>query len=84
MPVLRGCPAWWAACHPLELAKITEAKELINFKVLDPPFVPENRSSPARTKICLLTIISSGMFSVFLVFAYNFIINARNQKKTNS
>jgi uncharacterized protein involved in exopolysaccharide biosynthesis len=65
----------------LELAKITEAKELINFKVLDPPFVPENRSSPARTKICLLTIIASGMFSVFLVFAYNFIANARKNKK---
>jgi uncharacterized protein involved in exopolysaccharide biosynthesis len=65
----------------LELAKITEAKELISFKVLDPPFVPENRSSPARTKICLLTIIASGMFSVFLVFAYNFIANARKNKK---
>lgn len=67
----------------LELAKITEAKEVISFKVLDPPLIPEQRSSPARTKICLLTIIASGMFSVFLVFGYRFVINVKKNRKTS-
>ncbi len=67
----------------LELAKITEAKEIINFKILDPPLIPEKRSSPARTKICLLTIIASGMFSVFLVFGYRFVVNVRKNRKTS-
>lgn len=65
----------------LELAKISEAKELISFKVLDPPFVPEKRSSPARVMICLVTLIVSGMVSVFLVLGHSFIVNARNDKR---
>ena len=64
----------------LELTKITEAKEVINFKILDTPFVPEYRYKPARTKICLLTIIVSGFFSVLLVFAYQFYVNAKKRK----
>jgi uncharacterized protein involved in exopolysaccharide biosynthesis len=67
----------------LELAKINEAKEVISFKILDPPLIPENRSSPARTKICLLTIIASGMFSVFLVFGYRFVVNVKKNRKTS-
>ena len=65
----------------LELAKITEAKEVISFKILDPPLIPEQRSSPARSKICLLTIIASGMFSVFLVFGYRFVVNVKKNRK---
>ena len=62
----------------LELAKITEAREVIDFKILDAPFVPENRFKPQRSKICLLTIIVSGMFSVSLVFGHRYIMNIRN------
>jgi uncharacterized protein involved in exopolysaccharide biosynthesis len=46
-------------------------------------FFLENRSSPARTKICLLTIIASGMFSVFLVFGYRFVVNVKKSRKTS-
>jgi len=63
----------------LEIARITEAKEVINFKILDSSFVPEQRFKPARSRICLLTIIASGMFSVFLVFGYRFIANLKTE-----
>lgn len=41
----------------LEVAKIAEAKELIRFKVLDPPFVPEKKFRPQRTLIIGLTLL---------------------------
>jgi len=68
----------------LELAKIAEDKEVINFTVLDPPYVPERRFKPARSRICMLTIFTSGIFAVFVVFGYRFIVNLRsmnNDKK---
>jgi uncharacterized protein involved in exopolysaccharide biosynthesis len=52
----------------VELAKIAEAKELVRFKVLDPPFVPELSSKPNRSKICTLTMLVSAFLAVFIVF----------------
>ncbi len=52
----------------VELAKINEAKELVRFKVLDPPFVPEQKFKPKRSLICILTMVTSGFLAVFLVF----------------
>lgn len=65
----------------LELAKITEAKEVIDFKTLDVPFVPEKHFQPRRFRMCLLTMITSGIFSLFLVFGYRYIYNLRKQQK---
>ena len=61
----------------LELAKINEVKEIIRFKVLDEAYVPESRFKPKRSRICALTIVASGFFSVFLVFLRNFVVNIR-------
>ena len=47
----------------LELAKISEAKELVRFKVLDPPFVPEKKFKPKRSLIAAVvspTLMSLG------------------------
>lgn len=52
----------------LELSKISEVKEIIRFKVLDQPFVPEERFKPKRALICALTIVVSGFFSIFIIF----------------
>jgi uncharacterized protein involved in exopolysaccharide biosynthesis len=67
----------------LELAKIAEAKELITFKVLDPPFVPEKKYKPKRTLICAVTMVTSGFLAIFLVFFIRFIKSARMEKKDN-
>ncbi len=58
-----------------ELAKIAEAKELVNFKVLDPPFVPERKFKPERASICSLTLVLSGLFSIFIVFVRQGLIS---------
>lgn len=51
----------------LELAKIQEAKQVVSFKVLDPPFVPELKYKPKRSVICALTLMASGFMAVFMV-----------------
>ncbi len=68
----------------LELSKISEVKEIVNFKVLDQPFVPEVRFKPKRTQICALTIVVSGFLSVFLLFFQQFVLNLRAKSKSDS
>ncbi len=65
----------------LEMAKIAEAKEVIDFKVLDPPFVPEIKYKPKRTLICAVTLISSLFLAIFLVFFMEYISNVRNRRE---
>lgn len=65
----------------LELAKISEAKEVVRFKVLDEPFVPEQRHEPKRSLVCALTLVASGMAAIFLVFLWQFIKNARERMR---
>ena len=62
----------------LELAKISEAKELETFKVLDKPYVPERPFKPRKVIIVALTLVTSFFMALFLVFSLNFI---RNLKK---
>ena len=62
----------------LELAKISEAKELETFKVLDKPYVPERPFKPKKVMIVALTLVTSFFMALFLVFSLNFI---RNLKK---
>jgi uncharacterized protein involved in exopolysaccharide biosynthesis len=52
----------------LELAKISEAKEMINFKIIDKPFVPEKNFKPFKILICGITFIVTGMISIFVFF----------------
>ncbi|WP_457574899.1 Wzz/FepE/Etk N-terminal domain-containing protein [Desulfolithobacter sp.] len=66
----------------LELAKITEAKQLETFKVLDAPFVPERPFKPNKRMIVLLAFVASGFFAVFLVFFRNALRNMK-QKETS-
>jgi uncharacterized protein involved in exopolysaccharide biosynthesis len=65
----------------LELAKISEAKELIRFKVLDAPFVPEKKFKPKRGLICALTLFVSGFLSVFLVFGHHAVTNRKKEEE---
>lgn len=63
----------------LELAKISAKQEEIRFKVLDEPFVPEERYKPNRAMISALTMVASGFVAVFLVFFRQFLISARKR-----
>lgn len=64
----------------LELAKITEAKELESFKILDEPFTPERYFKPKKRLIVMLSFVCSGFIALFIVFFHNFLRNARQQK----
>lgn len=64
----------------VELARLTEAKEIINFKVIDPPFVPEIRYKPKRTLICAATMVLGGILSVVLVFMQHLVVSARARR----
>ncbi|MBT6339631.1 MAG: hypothetical protein HOJ48_10095 [Desulfobacula sp.] len=68
----------------LELSKISEVKEIINFKILDQPFVPERRFKPKRSLICALTILTAGFLSIFILFFQQFVINLRGKSKLDS
>ena len=68
----------------LELSKISEVKEVINFKILDHPFVPEQKFKPKRSQICSLTIMTSAFLSICLLFFQQFLINVRVKSKLNS
>jgi len=68
----------------LELSKISEVKEIINFKILDKPFVPEERFKPKRSRICILTIVVSCFLSISLVFFKQFVINLITKSKLDS
>lgn len=66
----------------LELAKIQEAKQVISFKVLDNPFVPEIKYKPKRSLICALTLVASGFLAVLIVF-FRVALQARRQEAGN-
>lgn len=63
----------------LELAKISEAKELESFEVLDKPFVPEKPFKPKELLIIALTCITSFFIAIFCIFFLNFIRNLKNK-----
>lgn len=65
----------------LELAKISEVKEIVRFKVLDKPFIPEKKYGPQRSLICKLVFFLSGFSSLMLLLIWNFISNYLIRKK---
>lgn len=50
-----------------ELAKLQESKQLVSFKVLDSPFIPEIKFKPKRSLICAITFIVSGFLAIMIV-----------------
>ena len=71
----------------LELAKISEVKEIVRFKVLDEPYIPEKRFKPNRRQMCLFAMFVSGFFSLFMVLFFSFIktiLSQRNNGKAGN
>ncbi len=54
-----------------QLAKIQEAKELPNARVLDPPDVPERKAGPIRTIIILVGLVLSVAFGTVWILGKN-------------
>ncbi|QSH91291.1 chain length determinant protein [Treponema medium] len=54
-----------------ELLKIEIASETPVFQILDMPEVPEKKSGPPRTKMCIIAFAAGLFFSIFLAFLLN-------------
>lgn len=63
----------------LELSKISEAKEMIRFKILDPPFIPEQKFKPNRLQICAFTLLASTILSMLIIFSYHAIMRRKEE-----
>ena len=51
---------------------LTASSEAYIFKVIDSPIVPEKKSKPSRSVICILGTILGGLFSLMIVFIRQF------------
>lgn len=51
---------------------LTASSEAYIFKVIDSPIVPEKKSKPSRSIICILGTILGGLFSVMIIFIRKF------------
>jgi uncharacterized protein involved in exopolysaccharide biosynthesis len=60
-----------------ELLKVSMASETPVFQVLEYAEVPDQKSGPARSMICIIAVLAGGFFSVFMAFALNGIENIR-------
>lgn len=66
----------------LELARFTEAKEVINFKVIDPPFVPQDNFRPKRTFICALALVLGCGFALTVVLVQHWLSSHLQRRKS--
>jgi uncharacterized protein involved in exopolysaccharide biosynthesis len=60
-----------------ELLKVTMASETPVFQILELGEIPDKKSGPSRTLICVIVVFAAGFFAVFLAFALNALSNIR-------
>jgi uncharacterized protein involved in exopolysaccharide biosynthesis len=65
------------------IVMLADVREDYVFRIIDPAFVPEERSSPNRTFICIVGSFLGLFLSLFIVFVRNAILQANNQQKNN-
>ena len=61
----------------LEMQMMAKINNEYILKIIEPPFIPEKKSGPARAIICISLTIAGGLFAVLLVLIrhYNFRSN---------
>lgn len=62
----------------LQTVKLASVRHDYAFKVLDPALVPEDKSKPKRSLICVLGAMLGGMLACMLIFVRHFVSNTRN------
>tara|TARA_R110002110_G_scaffold2830_1_gene14148 strand:+ start:78551 stop:79525 length:975 start_codon:yes stop_codon:yes gene_type:complete len=62
---------------------LADAREGYAFEIIDPPIIPERRSAPSRSIICIVITFLGGVFSVIFVFIYQIVkINKLKNKES--
>ena len=59
--------------NQMQILMLATSNEAYVFKVLDSPIVPEKRSSPKRSIICIIGTLLGGMFSVLLALVNHYM-----------
>ncbi len=62
---------------------LTASNEAYVFKVIDSPIVPEKKSKPSRSLICILGTILGGLLSMIIIFVRHFF-NQNDLKSANN
>ena len=61
----------------IETMMMAEVKEGFAFKVLDPPMIPDMKSSPKRVQMVIIAFIASLLLAVFVVFFREYLKNIK-------
>jgi len=61
----------------IETMMMAEVKESFAFKVLDPPMVPDMKSSPKRAQMIIIAFIASLLLAVFVIFFREYLKNIK-------
>ena len=61
-----------------EVLKVDMASEKPVLQILEMAEVPDQKSGPSRTMLCIIVTFAAGFFAVFLAFALNAIANIKN------
>lgn len=61
-----------------EILKIKLASETPVFQILERAEVPDKKSKPSRTKLCIIVTLASIFISVFIAFLLNAVSNIKN------
>jgi len=61
-----------------ELLKVSMASEKPVFQILEMAEVLDQKSGPARSKLCIIVTFVAGFFAVFLAFVVDAIVNIKN------
>lgn len=78
-PMLRNKLADIVAQY-VEREVLASVQRYFGFNVVDPPFVPEQRFSPKRAQICVLSVLVAFFVAVFAAFALEFAGNLKNRE----
>jgi uncharacterized protein involved in exopolysaccharide biosynthesis len=62
----------------LELTNTAIASETPIFQVLERPKIPDLKSSPSRSMLCVIVTLGASFFAVFLAFVLNALDNIKN------
>lgn len=62
----------------LQTQMLTNIRDEYILRTLDPPFIPEDKSSPKRSLICIIITITGFFFSIFIVLMRHYLFPRKN------
>jgi uncharacterized protein involved in exopolysaccharide biosynthesis len=64
----------------IEKETLAKVQKYYSFNVIDPPYVPEQKFSPKRAQMVILSVVVAAFIAFFLAFFLEYINNARKKE----